>query len=141
VEAEVIGGSPAPGKLDIPEVLALAKKEVGTSYEDVFVFTVTFMHLREIDRHLRDLNEMRRDMEWLSARLKTTTSSESPERAVFGGTMAWLEEEASRHKVAIAQLQTAVMNAKGSHAKAAAAAEKVARPTFGVWLEVCPSRS
>lgn len=121
-------------------MLALAKKAVGPNYEDIFVFTVTFMHLREIDRHLRDLNEMRRDMEWLSSKLRTASSAETPERAVLGATMAWLEEEASRHKSAIAQLQTAVTNTKGSHPKAAAAAEVAARPTFGTWLKVAPGR-
>lgn len=133
---------PAPGKLDANCLIELGKELLGpNNYEDIYVFTVTFLHLREIDRHLRDLNEMRRDVEWLDRQLSLVRSAESPQRAVWSAMAAWLHEETLRHNSAVAQLHVAVTNAKGAHSKAAAAAEQTARPTFGMWLEVAPSRT
>ena len=130
---------PAPGKLDSLSVIKLAEELFGKyDYESVFVFALTFSHLREIDRHLRDLNGMRRDIEWLDDQLHALRPGESPQRAVWSAMTAWLQEETRRHNSAVAQLHTAVTNAKGAYPKAAAAAEQAARPTFGAWLEVAP---
>jgi hypothetical protein len=129
--------NPAPGKLTTESLVKMGEELLGADYEDVYVFVATFLHLREIDRHLRDLNGMRHDMDWLTRRLEGTSSTiESPRRAVWSATAAWLHEETLRHNTAITHLQTAVAYAKGSHPKAARAAEQAARPTFGVWLDV-----
>lgn len=128
-----------PDKLNMEKVIELAKAAVGSNYEDTFNFVVTFLRFREVDRHLRDLNEMRHDMEWISGQLSGT--GETPQRAVLSATLAWLEEEAVRHKAAIARLRTDIISTRKSHPKAVAAAELAARPTFGAWLEVSPRRS
>lgn len=133
---ESVPWPPAPGKLDIDALIVKAKEAVGKDYDDIFVFVATFLNLREIDRHLRTLNGMRHDMEWLNARISKATSTESPQRAVWGATLAWLQTETTRHNSAVTQLRIAVANAKASHAKAAAAAELAARPTFGEWFVV-----
>ena len=141
--AETTAGlTPAPGKMDAESVYLHAVKTLGPDYEDLFVFTVTFAHLREVDRHLRDLNGMRRDLEWLQARLREAdlgTEAQRAHRPVWSAMVAWLEEETRRHNSAIMQLRAAISNAQNSHPKAAAAAEQYARPTFGAWLELAPT--
>lgn len=134
-----------PAKLDVGRLEALARERLGEAvYEDVFAFILTFSYSRELNRHLRDLDGIRKDLDWLrrhAPALSTYGPSVGwPTVAVPAALKVWLEEEQQRHNAAILVLQRNIKHARDLHPKAAAEAERVVRLTYDEWLEMAPGR-
>lgn len=101
---------------------------------DRHMFILTFLHMREVDRHLSDLNHMRKDIDWLKSSLSKHTKEARLHSGTWTAALRWLEEETARHCKAVDQLRGDIAVCRVSRPKMYAEIERVVRPTFGKWL-------
>lgn len=124
-----------PADFDTYDIAQMAEKADIGGLESSYQFALTFLRLREIDRHLSDLNHMQRDIDWLKHAL-SSTDRRTQYRPIWNAALHWLEVEAQRHRSAVEMLRGDVAAVRASYPKIAAAAEIAARPTFGKWLTI-----
>jgi hypothetical protein len=113
----------------------MAKDRLGEDAEpdELFTFTLTLLHLRELDRNLRALNDMRSDMEWLT---RHETSDCWPSKSVPQAVSVWLREDEAHRRGLVLMLRTEINHARETCPRAAEEAEKIAFHTYGEQLSL-----
>ena len=128
---------PGPATLDLGTITQIARERLGEDAEpdELFTFTLTLLHLRELDRNLRALNGMRLDMEWLK---RHEASDCWPSKSVPQAVRVWLQEDEAHRRGLVLMLRTEINHARETCPRAAEEAEKIAFRTYGEQLELTP---
>jgi len=126
---------PGPTNLDLRTVTQIARDRLGedAAPDELYTFTLTLLHLRELDRNLRALNDMRSDLEWLK---RHEASDCWPSKSVPQAVRVWLQEDEAHRRGLVLMLRTEINHARETCPRAAEEAEKIAFKTYGEQLSL-----